>query len=298
MKLNLLSRAQLDAKQWDNLVLSHGTDHVFSTSLYLDELAEQWCVLVDEQYTKGMAIPYTTRMGVRQIYTPIFCRSVFVSPELTHQEIERHVSFKFPYCEIVTSNEVGLPAGRVYQCLSSLDSFKLNEQAKRMIKKFSKSNFTIKLESKIPDEVFEFMKQELDAKGVQIDQKAYDKFKSLILRLQKEGSIDFYAVYQGENFQGGAFFLRAGKATYFLKSGITRIAKDQGAMYTIMNIKIPAVLEQGGYFDFVGSSATGVRRFNVNFGAKDVDLHEISWNHAPWWFNILKSVKKQLARRN
>ena len=298
MSLRILERSQVDASKWDAFVLSHGDEHVFSTCCYLDELAEQWCVLVDDEYTKGMAIPFTIRMGIKQIYTPIFCRSVFVSPDLDPQAIKTLLLRHFPLCDITTHSPVGNPTARAYQQLEGPSDFKLNEQAKRMLKKFSKSGCEIVRKNEIPAEVFTLMKAELEAKGVQINSKTHAKFKSLLLRLRKDESLDFYAVYSGDNFHGGAFFLSAGKSMFYLKSGVTRLAKEHGAMYAVMNQVIPIALEDGGRFDFVGSTVPGVRRFNVNFGAKDVDLHEISWNQAPFWFNALRSLKKQFAKRS
>ena len=84
--MRLLDRKHIDLEKWDNLVAQSGAT-VFSTSAYLDAVAQNWCVLVDDEYSKGIAIPYTNRFNVKIAYTPVFLRYV----ELIHGDFDEHV---------------------------------------------------------------------------------------------------------------------------------------------------------------------------------------------------------------
>ena len=72
--MNIIEREHIDIEKWNTLVTSSPGASLFSHSAYLDSVAENWCVLVDDDYSNGMALPYTIRMGVKGIYTPKFSR--------------------------------------------------------------------------------------------------------------------------------------------------------------------------------------------------------------------------------
>ncbi|MEY3237827.1 MAG: hypothetical protein RI883_1928, partial [Bacteroidota bacterium] len=72
--MKIIQREHIDTKKWDALVSSSSDNAVFSLSTYLDAVAENWCVLTDDEYSKGIALPFTVRIGIKVIYTPIFVR--------------------------------------------------------------------------------------------------------------------------------------------------------------------------------------------------------------------------------
>ena len=74
--MELISKNNIDRKRWDQLVESTPGATVYNRSLFLDALAEDWCVVIIGEYQAGMAIPFTRRMGVKGIYTPNFIRSL------------------------------------------------------------------------------------------------------------------------------------------------------------------------------------------------------------------------------
>ena len=82
--MNVVSRKDLDDSKWNSLVLSTKGGSIFSHTSYLDSVAENWCVLVNESYSSGMALPYTIRVGVKNLYTPNFSRYLewlYLDPE-------------------------------------------------------------------------------------------------------------------------------------------------------------------------------------------------------------------------
>ena len=72
--MKIVEREHIDIHKWDDLVALSKDATLFSLSHYLDAVAENWCVLVDENYSKGIALPYSIRLGIKCLYTPIFSR--------------------------------------------------------------------------------------------------------------------------------------------------------------------------------------------------------------------------------
>ena len=72
--MKIIQREHIDSQKWDALVSSSPYNSVFSLSTYLDSVAENWCVLTDDDYSKGIALPFTIRLGIKVVYTPVFVR--------------------------------------------------------------------------------------------------------------------------------------------------------------------------------------------------------------------------------
>jgi hypothetical protein len=79
-----------------------------------------------------------------------------------------------------------------------------------------------------------------------------------------------------------------------LKGAANDKARNQGLMYACMKNEIENTLQEGKIFDFGGSSIEGVKRFNLNFGSDDIEYYEYEWNHAPWWWRLLKYIRKKI----
>ncbi len=142
--MKLIERANINTLKWDALVKEFKGD-VFSYSWYLDALAENWCIIVDDYYTSGIVIPYTNKLGVKMGYIPVFSRSIewFGTEEEQSKAIKLIESSFHGYDlrlreRLVLQNETEL----VYQVLPSLEP-SFGSQAKRMLNKATKNNYVV-----------------------------------------------------------------------------------------------------------------------------------------------------------
>ena len=60
-RMKIIERAYIDVVKWDQLV-DRENGLVFNCSYYLDAVAENWCIYVNEEYTSGIALPYVVRL--------------------------------------------------------------------------------------------------------------------------------------------------------------------------------------------------------------------------------------------
>ena len=81
---------------------------------------------------------------------------------------------------------------------------------------------------------------------------------------------------------------------HYIKGGARTDAKEEGAMYAMMQEAIQYALENQCVLDFGGSNVSGVQRFNKSFGAKDIFYHSLHWDTTPKWFRWIKAIKKGL----
>jgi hypothetical protein len=287
--VNLIDRKHIDLEKWDNLVAQSGAT-VFSTSAYLDAVAQNWCVLVDDEYSKGIAIPYTNRFNVKIAYTPVFLRYV----ELINGDFDEHVmdlikSF-FSIGELNLRHVAVHCNSKHFQELKSTAQFKLNDQGRRMIRKFEASDLQWE-ETNDLKLITDVIEAELPKKVVSLHP-SFKELVQLVRNLENQGCLKSYIVKKNNLVVGGIFFVQFGGRLLYLKSAFTDEAKKAGAMYYILSEKITHALEQGFVFDFGGSNAENVRRFNLHFGAEDVQYSSVLWGKLPFWYRWMKRLRQ------
>ena len=298
--MKIIQREHIDTKKWDALVSSSSDNAVFSLSTYLDAVAENWCVLTDDDYSKGIALPFTVRLGIKVIYTPIFVRYL----EWFGVEIEKLESIKtiiqneFQQGQLSStlSFENKKSEDFIFQISEIQEEQVINSQAKRMLSKFEKVDFTIQLDAE-EEEIIKIIKAELPQKVKSLNDKSLTSLEALVKSLKKDQLLKVVAVRKENTIVGGLFLVEFNHSLLYLKGAFTPDSKKEGAMYGVMQYVIELAKAQNKRFDFGGSRVEGVRRFNVNLGGKDVTYYSFEWNNSPLWFKILKRAKTAWKRK-
>jgi hypothetical protein len=288
-------------EKWDALVRSKPDAAVFSLSTYLDAVAENWCIYVDDNYTKGIAVPFTIRLGVKICYTPKF---------ITY--LEWFGTHKSDFSEVITSLKTHFSQGffsafiapdsnysDFFVCqVIPLDSVVVyNSQANRMFSKFEKSHLKVTFLQE-ENTILEIIRQELPAKVASLDTTALDSLAVLLSALKKEGLLKTLAITENGEVVGGLFLVDFNESVLYLKGAFTKESKKNGAMYGAMKFFIEATRSEQKIVDFGGSRVEGVKRFNTNLGGADRIYSYYEWNHAPFWFNWLKWLKNLVKGKN
>lgn len=293
--MKFIEREHIDCKKWDKLVERSG-GLPFSTSVYLDAVAENWCVLVDRDYTSGIALPYVVRLGKRSVYTPLFLRCLeWVGGEPSQNLIDK-IKEHFPKGDLSIRNNLDVKQSKlVYQEIDIDVKAKYNEQAKRMIRKFDGSKYAV-FNVDTPKHILEIISEELPAKVNSVNQRSIKILEKLVKSYRQAGKINMIEVRAEGECVGGAFFLEDEDRIIYLKSAFRSSAKKSGAMYKIMDTEIQKALTLNKVFDFGGSRVDGVRRFNLNLGGKDHVYYSCRWDNMPFWYKGLKVINDKLRK--
>ena len=285
-----INRKDIAIEKWDALVQRTPSASIFDTSTYLDAVAENWCILVDEAYTKGIALPYTKRLGVEALYTPIFLRNVTFLGELESLEVLKNLlqqTFKLGQLSISLESE---QRNFYYQTLPIDAEQVYSNLGKRMLKRFEKNKFTF--EFSLEQDLVEYhINNELADKINAINAHTLKALNRLVMQFKQQQKVHIVNVLKAGKSVGGLFLLESNHRLLYLKGAFTEESKKEGAMYGAMQRAIDLAKEKGLLFDFGGSRVEGVRRFNVNLGGKDSFYSSIEWNNAPFWFNWLKKLQ-------
>lgn len=283
--MKMIERENIDVKKWDELVAA-SSDDFFSFSWYLDALADNWCVLANEDYSKGIAIPYTLKAGVKLAYIPVFSRYVewLGEGELDLQQLFSQ-GFKGYDLRIKGHPEKGSSTA-VYQKINVEEDRVIGSQAKRMLKKAEKSNFEVVISTNV-DFAFELIQSELKGKFKGVNDLAVERLEALCYSAVKSGFLKVFSIED----TGAIICLESKQKMLYLKGTATEEGKKHGAMYYLMDHAIQYAQGQELIFDFGGSNVEGVKRFNQNLGGKDVAYSVYRDDRSPFWYKMLRKLK-------
>jgi hypothetical protein len=289
--MRLLERDQIDIARWDQLVESCG-GLIFSKSVYLDAVAESWCVYVDDSYSRGVALPYALRLGKKTLYTPLFLRCLEWFGELPKEDPFSILRSIFPSADFSLKNKISdfNSEQYIYQEISVGTEQSYNDLAKRMLRKFGRSDLKIKSTDEFTA-IFKVISNELPKKVDSINHRNLNSLFVLIQNLSKTGMLRAEMLLHNDRCVGGAFFIETKDRVVYLKSAFTEEAKKMGAMYGLMDQMIKDSVGKKKNFDFGGSRVEGVKRFNHNLGASDVTYFNYKWNDLPLWYRLIKKAK-------
>ncbi|GAB5417957.1 MAG: hypothetical protein Crog4KO_14100 [Crocinitomicaceae bacterium] len=292
--MRFIERADLNLAKWDVLANSDIEASFFSYSWYLDAVAENWCVLTDENYSKGIALPYSKRVGVEILYVPIFGRYSHAFGNLSASDLEM-ITNRFKVREFATTSAVlGNEEDRVHQIIADFDNRKLSSQAKRSLKKAEKSKIVL-TENESYAEVFSAIQKELEGKFQGVDADRLSRLETLFANAQKEGMLKVFEVTDGQE-AGGIVCLVNHDQVLYLKGACPENLKRNGGMYLALNCAIEFAQSHNAVFDFGGSNVEGVKRFNTNLGGVDKKYYYHEANDAPFWFQWARKIKNRSKR--
>lgn len=298
--MKFIQRKDIDLKKWDALVKSDSKNSAFSLSTYLDAVSENWCVLTDDNYSNGIALPFTINFGVKTCYTPIFVRLLDWCGEkkVEDQTFISLLKKEFAAGQLSSSLLLSEEPKEEFVCqfIEKDQEVVLNSQAKRMLAKFKKSSMSFEFVTST-DEVFQHIYKELPKKVSSLNDRSLSSLEKLVAQLQAENLLKVLVVKEEKVVVGGIFLVEFKGSLLYLKGAFTAESKKEGAMYAIMEKAIAYSKEKGLNFDFGGSRVEGVRRFNVNLGGEDRVYYSYNWDNAPLWFKWLKKAKHAWKRK-
>ncbi|MES2557553.1 MAG: hypothetical protein V4604_15465 [Bacteroidota bacterium] len=284
--MKLIEADTVNKAEWDELVRSSGGT-VFSLSTYLDATADNWAVLFNDDRSGGIVCPFATKAGIKVLYAPFFHRyTEWIGTNRPSDEaLLEKLQELFPVADI-NCRMISSGSEKVHQELIQ-DHYNTNQQAKRMLKKATVFRVS---EEWLPEQLMQLLETELAPRIAGIDGHSLSKLQRLVTDFEHIGMVQVN-LWKEDQWQGGLWLLVFEDRMLYLKGTVTAEAKGSGGMYRLMEYAIQQAFSTDKLFDFGGSNAEGVRRFNLNWGATDRSYQHLQWNNAPLWWKTVKSLR-------
>lgn len=295
-----LVSSQIDHEKWDECINSSFNGNAYALSWYLNFAHPEWEALVDGDYETIMPLPVSRKFGMSYVLQPFFIQQlgVFSKTKLYPGKIKEFldaIPSKVKYLDLnlnIHNKTDGLnlnPAkNRNYMLDLVLDyeslKSKYSDNNKRNLNKALKNQLQL-LKNIKPIELINLFR---DNKGSELKTFTDDDYKTLerIIYMSMHKGVGFvYGVYDAENqLCAAAFFLRHRNSLIFLFSGTNERARQNRAMFFLVDSIIKNNSPSPVTLDFEGSNDDNLARFYRGFGAKEVYYDRIKINKAGFPF--------------
>ena len=297
--MKLVTRENLDENKWRLWCEKSSESQPFLSLDYLDAVSKNLVFLLNDDESGGMPLPYFEKFGVKTLYTPVFCRWIDWVGEnrVEKDKLSEFLSVEFKVAEIYIRQEIikGKSEDLIYQNVRSID-FKLNQQAKRKIKSFEKSDIEITQVINIEDGI-SFLRKELSNRIETLQESDFKLLESLVLNSHKKKALMQFSIFENNKIVGTVFLIETDQTVLYLKGTCTAKWKNNGGMYALIHQGIQFAFESNRTFDFGGSRIEGVRKFNRCFGGEDQHYFGYTWNDGPIWYKALKELKNKWKKK-
>ena len=273
--IRYLKRNEIDIEKYDSCIENSFNSRIYAYSWYLDIVADNWDVLVLDDYEAVMPLPWRQKYFIKYIYPPAWTQQlgVFAIRETSEELILKFIKAiprrfkkitiqfnsenKFQQKNLTERVNYVFPLNKSYE-----ETFRgYNSNRKRDLKKAKKNNYTVEENIDI-NLFFEFYKG-ID-KNYLVSKNQTDTLKNLLLT--KETKI--IGVFKNDNLAATLlYFIDSKRITYLLPVAATE-AKELGLPTLLINYLIEKHQESSLIFDFEGSMIEGVADFYKSFGGK------------------------------
>ncbi len=325
--IRILPAHSIDKLRWDACIQADGNALIYSTSWYLDHMADEWSGLVLNDYQAVMPLPTKTKWSIGMIYMPPFTqrlglsgtyspaqKTAIINTVLKHKRliqysttdsnlfIGTHFGTAPANAEInPTSNSIlTLPntttRPRTNFILPLQDSYpniaaSYTTPCQKNIKKARTRGCTITSAITIPDVI----KRYTQAYGTKASY-TEDHFKALKQLLEyahRHSKCHIAGVIDeatGELIYAGVL-LNDGKRLYYLLGAPTDKGRQMRATYFFIDEMIRTFAGQPLIFDFEGSDIPEVATFYRSFSPKKEDYFQYYINQYPFPLNKLLDTR-------
>lgn len=275
--ITYFKRKELDTVKYDACIKNAVNSRIYAFSWYLDCVADNWDVLVLNDYEAVMPLPWREKYLVKYVYLTPWTQQLGVFSIKTLDKVTivaflTKIPKKIKLVEqfLNASNKIKdkkrvnyiLPLQKTYTELSK----KFSDRRKRSIKKAQKSNLIIKSNHNALQIIALFKEQK--SNEVKRDENDYLILNKLTTVLAQKNQIKIIEVYLNNDFIGGAIFLLDTKRITYLFSALGEKGRTLNVMSLLINNLISEYANTHYVFDFEGSMIKNIASFFKSFGAE------------------------------
>ena len=280
--IRFVKRKNLDVLKYDYCIENSIQSTIYAYSWYLDIVADNWSILVLNDYEAVMPVPWRRKFGVKFIAQPPFCQQlgIFSLREFLPKEGKRFWR-KIPFYYIKLSYNFKLGDIEINEFELRNNYLKINKKEKSL-SELGVSLNRIRDYKKAEKNALEFM-PDLDRreflKFVLREQVKKEKIKdSIFFRLKQIMNLDVVKVNgvlcKGE-LVSACLWGHKGDTVWYLYPLSSDLGKKTGAStFLIINTLLEKGVEK---IDFEGSMIEGVAHFYKSFNS--VKTHYVCFEH-------------------
>ena len=310
--IRYLKHTEVDTKRWDDCISRSLNRRVYAYSWYLDLVCPGWDALVEDDYTDVFPLTHNRKMGIRYLFQPYFTQQLglFSAERISGDKLGNFLhaippTFRFAEIQLNDQNQVATGEGilktRVNHELSIACSYeelsgKFSQNTRRNIRKAKELKVTTSCNVS-QDELISLFRANFGDREGKLQQGHYDTMKSLIVYGLEHGMGHLEGAFDKDGVLcSAAFFLFDGDHAYFLFAASGKQARENGAMFLLIDRFLKENAGNYQLLDFEGGNDANLGRFYKSFGADEVPYPAIYINRLPGPINSLLYFVRKLRQ--
>jgi len=297
--ISILPAVQIDVSKWNDCI-EKNKGLIYSGTEYLNQLSDQWCGLVMNDYQSVMPLPYRKKWGITYLYTPSFTQQLGLTGNYKENEwkaILHAISGFAKYGDyflnhlnqpnysqgsFISRNNFIIHLSRSYEEIYT----DYSTNFKRILKKAQPFSYQIK-ESVV--ESIQMHQQLIQPQTKKVTNSDYQDLIALCTKKMKEGKCICRNIMDDQNnILSTAILLKDTYRLYNLLNVTSTVGKTLFANHFLMNGIIHEFASSGLTLDLEGSEIPGVKEFYEKMGATNQPYYHWHFNQLPFPIRLLK----------
>lgn len=276
--IRLVERSQLNVEKYNTCITISKQSRIYAYSWYLDIVADNWSVLVLDDYNAVMPLPWKSKFMIHYISQPFFSQQlgVFSKEELTTIESEsfidnipKHflkIALQFNSGNHILNDKTEMKNNFILDLNSSYEELykSFSKGRKHAIQKGLRNEFIV--EEVQFNEVLKLSKENYSFK--ELSENDYLKLSTLIRVAKDKKQAKIIGIIVNDELIGGSVFLLDSKRIVYLFSAVSSKGKEMQVGSLLLNSIIKEFSNSKLILDFEGSMNPSIASFFKSFGSK------------------------------
>ena len=311
--ISYLKHHEIDKARWDGCISQSLNRRVYAFSWYLDIVSPAWEALVSDDYTSVFPLTPGRRAGVYYLFQPFFAQQLglFSSNPIGTEDANRFMNCipsRFRYVDIQATTGF-LPGGgdtllipRANHELGMGGTYEeivagFSQNTRRNIRKAIDSGVNTGRNLR-PEELVKLFRENFGKKEGKLNDIHYERMEKLMATAAEKGNGHVRGAFDEEGLLcSAAFFLNDGARVYFLFAASAPQARENGAMFLLIEQFIRENAGTNLILDFEGGDEPNLGRFYKSFGAREIMYNRVLRNSLPGFMKAGLMLYRMIRER-
>lgn len=298
--ITYVKRKDLDIDKYDTCIENSLQSNIYGFSWYLDIVADNWDVLVLDDYEAVMPIPWRKKYFIKYVSQPFFCQQLGVfSKENEPLELIQKFIYKIPFYffkinyQLKSSNDClalnfNKRTNYVLSLHSKYDVLKTNYRKDRKYRINQVNKEKPNLVSVNSKRIISLTKEHYSF--MNLPNESFIKLEQLIdFSVRNNKGFIKSVLDNNQKLLTACFFLKSKNRIIYLFSVSTPEGKKRHMPSFIIDNVINEYANTAFLLDFEGSMIPGIASFYKSFGAVKEEYYQLKKNKIISFFRLFKS---------
>ncbi len=297
MQIELLSSDKIDKQKWDACITNSSNPLIYATSVYLDNMADNWDGFIADDYRLVMPVPWRKKYGIKYCYNVPFIQQLGVfGKNFKQDEVDVFVkqlnkTYKYGDYAFNFLNQANNTEQRKNYILLLSSKYEILRQfyLSHLEKNLHKAkNFSLKYEAGNINETIEAFKELYADRFKHVKQNDYENFSSLCNFKHEENNVVVRRIINKDELLASVLLIKDARRYYNLMMIATQNARQQSAGAFLYNELIKEFSHSGMMLDFEGSDIPGIEFFYKGFGGVNQPYFKMHLNNLRFPLRLFK----------